>query len=228
MPETPLQLAVIIGSVREGRFGPTVAHWFARRAEPRNDMTVDVIDLAESPHAEGSQAAATTDRRRTAEDRRTDEDPRTTEDRRPAEDPRTTEAPEETAVTPVELSSRLAAADAFVVVTPEYNHSFPAALKHALDGHGTEWRAKPVGFVSYGGISGGLRAVEQLRQVFAELHATTVRETVSFHNVWDRFGADGLPLDEAGPDGAATAMLDQLAWWAHALRDARTARPYGS
>ena len=57
---------------------------------------------------------------------------------------------------------RLAAAEAFVVVTPEYNHSFPAPLKTAIDWHRREWQAKPVGFVSYGGRSGGLRAVEQL------------------------------------------------------------------
>ena len=57
------------------------------------------------------------------------------------------------------MSQRLAAADAFVIVTPEYNHSFPASLKNAIDWHFKEWQAKPVGFVSYGGMSGGLRAV---------------------------------------------------------------------
>ena len=52
-------------------------------------------------------------------------------------------------------SQRLGAADAFVVVTPEYNRSFPASLKNAIDWHFKEWQAKPVGFVSYGGMSGG-------------------------------------------------------------------------
>ena len=65
----------------------------------------------------------------------------------------------------------LAAADAFIIITPEYNHSYPASLKVLIDWHFDEWQAKPVAFVSYGGISGGLRAVEHLRQVFAELHA---------------------------------------------------------
>src|SRR5690606_34181376 len=55
------------------------------------------------------------------------------------------------------------AADAFVVVTPEYNHSFPGPLKTAIDRAREEWHAKPVGFVSYGGASGGLRAIEHLR-----------------------------------------------------------------
>ena len=95
-------------------------------------------------------------------------------------------------------SQRLAAADAFVVVTPEYNHSFPASLKNAIDWHFKEWQAKPVGFVSYGGMSGGLRAVEHLRQVFVELHAVTVRDAVSFHGVWGLFDTDGQPKDAAG------------------------------
>lgn len=80
------------------------------------------------------------------------------------------------------VTPKLASADAFVVLTPEYNHSYPAGLKNLIDWHFTEWQAKPVALVSYGGISGGLRAVEHLRQVFAELHAVTVRDTVSFHN----------------------------------------------
>jgi NAD(P)H-dependent FMN reductase len=124
------------------------------------------------------------------------------------------------------VSARLAAADAFVVVTPEYNHSYPAPLKTLIDWHGREWQAKPVAFVSYGGMSGGLRAVEHLRAVFAEVHATTVRDTVSFHGAWARFGDAGRPVEEAECSAAAKTMLDQLTWWALALRDAREARPY--
>ncbi|MEV5542702.1 NAD(P)H-dependent oxidoreductase [Saccharopolyspora shandongensis] len=123
-------------------------------------------------------------------------------------------------------TDRLAAADAFVVITPEYNHGYPASLKYAIDTAGAEWQTKPVGFVSYGGISGGLRAVEQLRQVFAELHAVTVRETVSFHGVYERFDESGNPKDETGPAGAAKLMLDQVVWWARATKEARIRRPY--
>jgi NAD(P)H-dependent FMN reductase len=132
-------------------------------------------------------------------------------------------SPEMTAFT-----KRVHAADAFAVITPEYNHSFPAPLKHAIDLLHAEWQAKPVGFVSYGGISGGLRAVEQLRLVFAELHATTVRETVSFPMAGNLFDERGQLRDPASADRAADALLDQLTWWARALRDARTIRPYGS
>ena len=126
----------------------------------------------------------------------------------------------------VAARARLAAADAFVIVTPEYNHSYPASLKTLIDWHFTEWQAKPVAFVSYGGLAGGLRAVEHLRGVLAELHAVTVRDTVSFHQAWERFGPDSRPVDPAECTTAAKTMLDQLVWWARALREARTARPY--
>lgn len=126
------------------------------------------------------------------------------------------------------VGARLADADAVVVVTPEYNHSFPASLKNAIDWYFKEWQAKPVGFVSYGGMSGGLRAVEHLRQIFVELHAVTVRDAVSFHGVWGLFDADGQPKDQPGSTRAATAMLDQLVWWGHALREARLRRPYAA
>ncbi|WP_066371153.1 NADPH-dependent FMN reductase [Herbidospora mongoliensis] len=197
MPAEPIRLAVIVGSVREGRFGPTVARWFADQARPREDLDVDVIDLAEvhlpmvmpafgtAPAPEAARALAS-------------------------------------------LTPRLDAADAFVIVTPEYNHSFPAALKNVIDWHGPQWHVKPVGFVSYGGLSGGLRAVEHLRLVFAELHAVGIRDTVSFHGAWRQFDGDGVPISPEGCNGAAKTMLDQLTWWARTLREGRTARPYAA
>ncbi|MFB8209576.1 NADPH-dependent FMN reductase [Streptomyces sp. NPDC056010] len=125
------------------------------------------------------------------------------------------------------VSARLAEADAFVVVTPEYNHSYPAPLKNLIDWHRDEWQAKPVAFVSYGGVSGGLRAVEHLRQVFAELHTVSIRDTVSFHNAGAQFDDAGRHRDPAGPDAAVKTLLDQLVWWGRALRDAKRAHPYG-
>lgn len=126
------------------------------------------------------------------------------------------------------LAPRLAEADAYVIVTPEYNHSFPAPLKTAIDWYNAEWHAKPVGFVSYGGMSGGLRAVEQLRQVFGELHAVSVRNGVSFHLAWEQFDAQGRLHDSEGVDAATRMMLDQLAWWGRALRNARAEQPYAA
>ncbi|MDI2129253.1 NADPH-dependent FMN reductase [Yinghuangia seranimata] len=193
--EAPVKLAVVVGSTRGGRFGPTVAAWFAGHAARHGGFDVDVVDLVDTPL--------------------------------PAAMPGFDGPSADDAALLAEVSPRLAAADAFVVVTPEYNHSFPAALKHLIDLHFTEWQAKPVGFVAYGGMAAGLRAVEQLRQVFAELHAVTVRDTVSFHGAAGAFdGPD--PRDPAGCSAAATTMLDQLQWWARALRTAKAAQPYGS
>ena len=192
----PIRLAVIIGSVRTGRFGPTAARWYAGAVAGRDDVSVDMIDLLEadlSPRLDGNP-----------------DDPH---------DPTET------------LRSRLHAADAFVVVTPEYNHSYPAALKTAIDSFHAEWQAKPVGFVSYGGLSGGQRAVEHLRPVFIELHAAPVRDAVSFHRFWDRFDDSGRlrdGVDGTAADAAATVLTDQLVWWGRALRDARARRGYAS
>jgi len=192
--EASIRVAVIVGSVREGRFGPVVADWLAGVADAHGGFEVDVVDLAEPDLPLVMPAFGAT--------------------------------PSATVVAAVaKVAPRLEAADAFVVVTPEYNHSYPASLKNAIDWHQPEWRAKPVAFVSYGGISGGLRAVEHLRAVFAELHAVTIRETVSFHGAQARFGDDGLPNDDAA-GVAAKAMLDQLGWWARSLTEARAARPY--
>lgn len=131
--------------------------------------------------------------------------------------------PDEPTPQMAEFAARIGRADGFVVITPEYNHSFPASLKQAIDYAYDEWRAKPVGFVSYGCGSEGIYAVEQLRVVFTELHAVTMRNGVGF-NLLD----SGRPLDAEGARHAAAIMLDQLTWWGLALRDARTVRPYVS
>jgi NAD(P)H-dependent FMN reductase len=126
------------------------------------------------------------------------------------------------------LWQRMAKCDAFVIVTPEYNHGYPAALKLLIDSVGAEWHAKPVAFVSYGGVSGGLRAVEQLRLVFAELHAVTIRDSVSFASAWELFDAAGNLHQPERPQRSMATMLGRLRWWATALRDARTASPYAA
>ncbi|GAA0896642.1 MULTISPECIES: NADPH-dependent FMN reductase [Streptomyces violaceusniger group] len=124
------------------------------------------------------------------------------------------------------LAQRIGGLDGFVIITPEYNHGYPASLKLAIDYVYSEWRAKPVGFVSYGGMAGGHRAVEQLRQVFAELHAVTLRDTVSFHMAWEKFDEEGRPHDVVGATKACAVLLDQLTWWGLTLREGRAARPY--
>jgi NAD(P)H-dependent FMN reductase len=117
-------------------------------------------------------------------------------------------------------------ADAFVVVTPEYNHSFPASLKQAIDFAYDEWHAKPVGFVSYGCRSAGQHAVDQLRTVFTALHVVGVRDGVGV----DLLDGDDLDARLAGdtPVQAAQVLLDQLVWWGTTLRAGRAAHPYVS
>ncbi|MGI8333757.1 NADPH-dependent FMN reductase [Actinomadura scrupuli] len=199
MPSQTLNLAVIIGSVREGRFGPVVANWFVEQAEQHGRFAVDLIDLADTPL--------------------------------PLELPPVPPALEPAMARPAAmagLTRRIEAADVVVVVTPEYNRSYPASLKAAIDWHYTEWRAKAIGFVGYSGGTGGVLAVEHLRQVFSELEAHTVRDYVTFPRYYQLFSPDGTLRDPEGPNGAAKVLLDQLLWWGAVLRDARRDRPYAT
>ncbi|MET9023653.1 NAD(P)H-dependent oxidoreductase [Actinopolymorpha sp. NPDC004070] len=125
-----------------------------------------------------------------------------------------------------EFTKRIDRADAFVLVTPEYNHGYPGPLKTAIDTPYEQWRAKPLGFVSYGGASGGLRAVEQLRNVMAELHVTTMRTGVMIPNVHDAFDEHGEPRRPEHLEAALAEMVCQLNWWAPALNRARAHQPY--
>ncbi|GAA1489159.1 NADPH-dependent FMN reductase [Brachybacterium sacelli] len=126
----------------------------------------------------------------------------------------------------IDLGRRLAPADAFVVVTPIYNRSYPASLKNAIDWYYTEWQLKPVGFISYGGITGGLQSIDALRSVFTEFHSVPLRDSIMFANFWQSFDHDGRPLDVERTSSRADGFLRQLIWWAQTLWQARTDRPY--
>jgi NAD(P)H-dependent FMN reductase len=128
----------------------------------------------------------------------------------------------------LDFSTRVDHADAFVVVTPEYNHGYPASLKQAIDYCCDEWFAKPAGFVAYGTSAQGLRAVEQLRQVFNALHVVTVADVVSFNRFDGSLGDDGRPRDTEAAGVQVRRMLGQLVWWAQALRVARSARTFAA
>jgi NAD(P)H-dependent FMN reductase len=112
--------------------------------------------------------------------------------------------------------------DGFVFLVPEYNHSFPGALKNALDYVYREWNDKAAGIISYGGWAAGVRAAEALRLVLAELQVATVRAqpTIStlpsFHT--------GTFIPQEGLDTAVNVMLDQLTAWSGALRGVRETR----
>ncbi|QEN88646.1 NAD(P)H-dependent oxidoreductase [Labrys sp. KNU-23] len=119
------------------------------------------------------------------------------------------------------LRRRLADADCFILVTPEYNHGYTAAAKLIIDAASREWAEKPIAFVSYGGISGGLRAVEQLRLVFAELHAIALRDSVSLANAWRATDADGRLVPGPETNQAMDVVIGQLQRWARTLRQVR-------
>lgn len=191
--DPPVRVAVIVGSIREDRFCPTPSKWIADQARQREDVEVDLIDLADYdlPAVLGGN----------------DEN-----------------APQPEAVS--ELGQRLAPADAFVVVTPVYNRSYPASLKNAIDWFYAEWQLKPVGFISYGGITGGMQSIDALRSVFTEFHSVPLRDSITFANFWETFDHDGRPHDVERIAKLANGLLVQLAWWGRTLRQARTERPY--
>jgi NAD(P)H-dependent FMN reductase len=118
-------------------------------------------------------------------------------------------------------SALVDASHAFVIVTPEYNYGYPAALKNAIDYLHNEWLDKPVGFVSYGGVAAGTRAVQQLKQVVTTLKMLAVVEAVSipFHPQF--IGDDGSVQANEIMERAANAMLDELVRVEGALRPLR-------
>ena len=121
-----------------------------------------------------------------------------------------------------EWSATVERGDAFVFVTSEYNHGYPAPLKNAIDYLHHEWQYKPVGFVSYGGVSAGTRAVQQLKQVVSAVKMTPLFEAVNipFHTQF--IGDDGAVHANEIMDQAAEAMLSELLRVEEALRPLRS------
>jgi NAD(P)H-dependent FMN reductase len=117
-------------------------------------------------------------------------------------------------------SATVEAADAFVFVTPEYNHGYPATLKNAIDYLHEEWSGKPAGFVSYGGVAAGTRAVQQLQQVVTAVGIVPVNDGVNipFH---PQFLEEGEFRPSAILEEAAVVMLDRLLSAEAALRSLR-------
>lgn len=117
-------------------------------------------------------------------------------------------------------SETIAAADAIVLVTPEYNYSFPASLKNALDHLSAEWAAKPVAFVSYGGVSGGLRAVQQLKSVTGAVGLVALNEAI-VAPLFAQQIENGTFTPKDIQRKAAGTMLDALADWGTLLKEKR-------
>ena len=189
------RIEVVIGSVREGRAGERVARWIHGLASRRPEFNAGLADLKEPLLPIYAHAQS----------------------------PKALEAayPEPAARAWVE---RVVRADGFLFVTPEYNHGYPPALKSALDWAYAGWNRKPAGFVSYGGSSGGTRAVQQLRQVVIELQMAPLRAEVNIPFVGRAFDEAGNPRDELHAKRAAI-LLDELLWWTRALQVGRAAHP---
>jgi NAD(P)H-dependent FMN reductase len=117
-------------------------------------------------------------------------------------------------------SEKIKSFDAYVFVTPEYNHGTSGALKNAIDYLCREWQNKAAGFVSYGGHGHGVRAVEHLRLVMAELMVATVRAQVALSLFTD---FEGFRTFKPGPQREAEVqtMLDQVIAWGGALKTVR-------
>ncbi|MEV7808506.1 NAD(P)H-dependent oxidoreductase [Microbispora sp. NPDC088329] len=122
-----------------------------------------------------------------------------------------------------EWSATVERADAFVFVTPEYNYGFNAVLKNAIDYLHHEWQYKPVGFVSYGGVSAGTRAVQMLKQVVTTLKMVPVFDAVSIPFVAQLLDEEGRLRSNDVMNTAADAMVTELARLATALRHLRPA-----
>ncbi len=185
------RIGIVISTTREGRFGDKPADWIHKLASARGDLAFEIVDLRDYPMPLFEEAAS------------------------PAYVPPQNEAARR-------WGQKVAALDGFIFVTAEYNRGPPAALKNALDHAYTEFNRKPVAFVGYGGV-GAARAVEQLRLICIELQMAPTRSGVHIG------GADFIGLFMQGKtfadmphlDPTATAMLDELSWWTHALNAAR-------
>jgi NAD(P)H-dependent FMN reductase len=186
-------IGIIVGSTRQGRFADRPANWFLEVARQRPELTTELIDLRDYQLPMFDEPMA------------------------PAWKP---------PAHPVAQgwSARLASLDGLIVVTPEYNHGYTGVLKNAFDHAYAEFARKPVGFVGYGGV-GAARAIEQLRLVAIELQMAPVRNAVhigavEFIGIWQQ----GKSFEDF-PHLAQSAggLLDDIAWWARALRAARDA-----
>ncbi len=118
-------------------------------------------------------------------------------------------------------SATVEAADAIAMVTAEYNYGYPSALKNAIDYLHHEWRYKPVGFVSYGGVAAGTRAVQQLKQVISAISMMPAVPSVNIPFVAQFLDDDGVVQGNDIMTQAATDMLDELIRLDEALRSLR-------
>jgi NAD(P)H-dependent FMN reductase len=185
------KLAIVIGSIRPNRFAAHAAEWIERAATESGLFDVQVVDLKDYPM------------------------PLFAEEMSPAYVPSKDQVA-------ARWQKKMAEFDAYIFTAAEYNRGPTAVLKNALDYAYKEWANKPVAFVGYGGV-GGARAIEQLRLNAIELQMAPIRTAV--HILFPAYLAvvkEGKKLGEFDYlNQNAKDMLDQLLWWANALKNAR-------
>ncbi len=191
---TSLNIKVIAGSTREGRFSDKAAAWIAAEIKRQKGVVVEVLDLRDYDMPFFNEPMS----------------------------PSFKQGPYKNEAV-ARFTKKIEEGDAFVMVTPEYNHGTSGVLKNALDWVYPEWNNKPVAFVSYGGV-GGARAVEQLRLVAIELQMAPIRNAVHipgeqyFQVLFGKMDAKEL---FASVSKQAEAMITQLLWWTRVLKNAR-------
>lgn len=115
----------------------------------------------------------------------------------------------------------VASSDGFIFIAPEYNHSYSAVLKNALDFVYREWHHKPCAFVAYGGHAGGTRATEHLRSIVGELRMYDLGEMVLIPHYWEHFGEDGAFAPPEQHTRAAEALVRAMIHWTRVLSHGR-------
>ncbi|MDE2001516.1 MAG: NAD(P)H-dependent oxidoreductase [Patescibacteria group bacterium] len=181
---------VIIGSTREKRFSEKPARWIFEELRKLPGVTAELVDLRDYPLPFFNDPMS----------------PGMAKGAHP--DP-------QAAV----WAKKVAEADGYVVVAPEYNYGYPAVLKNAFDYVFYEWANKSIGFVSYGTV-GGARAIDQLRQVAIGLQMMPIRLSVNIPSFWTLVDKEGN-FDGSSLQETAKKFLEQLVWSAEALKAAR-------
>ncbi len=189
-----LNIGVILGSTRNKRFSEYPALWIQEQGAKHPGLSLNLIDLRDFSLPFLSDAVNPSKKNGVYT---------------------------EESVTA--FAEKIRAQDGYIIVTPEYNHSYPAVLKNAIDHIKPEWERKPMACVSYG-TYGGVRAVEQLRLVMIDMHTVPLKYGVHITAPWDLRNEDGtLRENSLFPyETSAHSMLTELTWWAHALKTARS------
>ena len=173
-----MKVGIIDGSIREGRKSTSVAEWVKQNADNHGGAEFEIVPLADFNIPLLTRATV------------------------PGAANRQYDTPEVQ-----KWSEAIDSYDAFIFVTPEYNHGVPGALKNAFDSIGPEWMNKSAALVSYGADS-GVRAVEQWRQILANFNMHVVRSQVSL-SLFTEFGENGVAPEERRT-GEINGLIDQL------------------